>query len=55
MDKSIPRNAATVAVVRDGPTGLETLLLQHAGSALVVAPRRGFLRRPDPATQENTP
>ncbi|NPC57953.1 NUDIX domain-containing protein [Caenimonas soli] len=30
MDKSTPRNASTVAVVRDGPAGLETLLLQRA-------------------------
>jgi 8-oxo-dGTP pyrophosphatase MutT (NUDIX family) len=30
MDKSTPRNAATVAVVRDSPAGLETLLLQRA-------------------------
>lgn len=30
MDKTIPRNAATVAVTRDGPAGLETLLLQRA-------------------------
>lgn len=30
MDKTIPRNAATVAVTRDGPSGLETLLLQRA-------------------------
>ena len=30
MDKTIPRNSATVAVTRNGPTGLETLLLQRA-------------------------
>ncbi|MDO8777895.1 MAG: NUDIX domain-containing protein [Burkholderiaceae bacterium] len=30
MDKITPRNAATVAVARDGPAGLETLLLQRA-------------------------
>lgn len=30
MENTTPRNAATVAVVRDGPAGLETLLLQRA-------------------------
>jgi 8-oxo-dGTP pyrophosphatase MutT (NUDIX family) len=30
MDKTTPRNAATVAVIRDGAAGLETLLLQRA-------------------------